>query len=169
MTQIGEHNMVMANTSAEQQNGRALFGSLAPLLGPFIGFGDCLAPQFPSGCFFWVDPNRQPVVGDLVWYHWSDAWCAELRTKWGVDFTGGAKWLRLMKGQRYLESNEGAVPLTDGWIIVGPVVATLEWRHPPGNLAATIAAQDALIAAATQRMDAAGAPSPLDAREAVRS
>jgi hypothetical protein len=115
--------MVMHDSTS---GSRALFADLSQYFGPLVGFGKCLEPQYPSGCLFWIDPHASPKVGDLVWYRWSDAWCAHLRKTLGPDFTftGGAKWLRAEKGRRYLESNEGRALLTSEWIIVGPVVAT---------------------------------------------
>ncbi len=162
--------MIMGNSAAIAAGSRALFADLGQFFGPLIGFGDCLAPQYPSGCLFWIDPTREPKVGDLVWYRWSDAWCAHLRKTLGPDFTftGGAKWLRYDKGKRYLESNEGRALLTSEWIIIGPVVATLEWRHPPERFAQLIKQQDAVIAAAAARADAAGMPSPVETQSGGR-
>jgi len=160
--------MNFLNGRVERQNLHVLLTSLAPLVGPRFGFGQCLAPEYPSGTLFWIDPERTPQDGDLVWYRWSEAWCAHLRQTYGVSFTGGAKYYRVKDDITYLESNEGMVPLTSEWIIEGVVAATFTFRHPPAQLAEVIARADAEIAEVERKMDATNAPSPLDAKGAVK-
>lgn len=153
--------------AAENANFGALLSSLQGLVGPRFGFGACLAPKYPSGTLFWIDPARTPVNGDLVWYRWPEAWCEHLRKTYGMAVTGGAKYWRVKGGKIFLESNEGMVPhKPDEWIIEGVVVGTFIFRHPPAGLAEVIACADADIAAAEAKL--AGGKTPLDDRGAVR-
>src|ERR1700733_15003555 len=123
--------MMIIQGIAEQMNMQALLGSLHGLVGPRIGFGACLAPKYPSGTLFWIDPNRKPEHGDLIWYRWPEAWCEHLKGTYGLTATGGAKYYKAKGGRVFLESNKGAVPLTADWIIEGVVAGTLTFRHPP--------------------------------------
>jgi hypothetical protein len=156
------------NGYAEQQNMGALLSSLAPLLGPRIGFGQCLAPKYPSGTLFWIDPTRKPQNGDLIFYHWPEKWCEHLRSIYGLTATGGAKFYRVKKGVVYLESNEGAVPLTPDWIIEGVVTGTFTFRYPPAEFAELIARADADIQRAEDKMKQTNARTPLDQKGAVK-
>jgi hypothetical protein len=155
--------------SPEQRNFQALFGSLMSFVGPRFGFGQCLAPKYPSGTLFWIDPARTPANGDLVWYHWPEAWCAHLRATYGIKVTGGAKYYRVKGGKTFLESNEGMVPYKpDDWIIEGVVVGTFTFRHPPPELAELITRADADIAEADRKRVANGNHTPLNDAGAVR-
>jgi hypothetical protein len=49
----------------------------------------------------------------------------------------------------YLDCNEGLLSLSaacESMIIIGPVVASLEWRHPPEDLAKLLRDQVAALA-----------------------
>ncbi len=156
-------------SSPEMQNLGALLQSLHPMVGPRFGFGHCLAPKYPSGTLFWIDPNRKPENGDLVWYHWPEPWCEHLRKTYGIMVTGGAKYYRVKGGNTYLESNEGMVPYRpDEWIIEGVVVGTFTFLHPPKQLADLIARADADIAEADRKRLAMKALTPLDDAGAIR-
>jgi hypothetical protein len=146
-----------------------LLHSLQSFIGPRFGFGHCLAPKYPSGTLFWIDPTRTPQNGDLVWYHWPEAWCEHLRKTYGITVTGGAKYFRTKGGKTFLESNEGMVPYKpDEWIIEGVVVGTFTFRHPPAVLAELIARADADIAEAEKKQQELKARTPLDDLGAVR-
>jgi hypothetical protein len=161
--------VTMELNTAEQKNFQALIGSLLSFVGPKFGFGHCLAPKYPSGTLFWIDPSRKPTNGDLVWYHWPEAWCAHLRETYGMIITGGAKYYRTKGGKTFLESNEGMVPYKpDEWIIEGVVVGTFTFRHPPAPLAEMIARADADIAEADRKQKQLKVRTPLDDAAAVR-
>lgn len=117
---------------------------------------------------FGFDPARTPENGDLVYYRWPDAWCEHLRSTYGLTATGGAKFYRIKKGVVYLESNEGAVPLTPDWIIEGVVTATFTFRHPPAEFAELIARAAASIASADRKMSETKARTPLDQKGAIK-
>jgi hypothetical protein len=136
--------------------------------GPVLSCGDCLAPEYPAGTMFWVDPERAPVDGDLVQYRFTDQWIAHLKEAHGIDVTGGFKYWRVINSTPMLESNEGIVPWTPEWIILGVVVATLHWRHPPEHMAARMAQNAQWVADAERRFKASGVRTPLDDVRAVR-
>jgi hypothetical protein len=147
----------------------SLISALAPLGEPRIGFGQCLAPRFPSGTLFFIDASRKPAHGDLVWYHWPEAWVKHLHETYGMVITGGAKYFRVKGDRHYLESNEGMVPYKpDEWIIEGVVVGTFTFRHPPPELAEAIKRADADIAEAERKQKALGVLTPLDDARSVR-
>ena len=134
-----------------------------------MGFGHCLAPRFPSGTLFWVDPARKPEPGDLIWYRWPEAWVKHLHDTYGMHVTGGAKYFRVKGGKQFLESNEGAIPFDpQQWIIQGVVIGTFTFRHPPPELAEAIKRADRDIAEAERKQKEIGATTPLDGRGAVR-
>lgn len=80
--------LVAHDCFAEPVRLRCPADSVAGLVGPIIGNGPCMEPQYPSGTAFWIDPMLPGRDGDLV-----------------------AVWISKPEMQRIVERNSGRA----GW------------------------------------------------------
>jgi hypothetical protein len=86
--------------------------SLADLVGPFLGRGDCLAPYFLNGDKTWIDPSVEPASGDFVMVSWSDDFFQLLMRKAGQQFLEETGRFPSGFAQKRLQRVDGAWLLT---------------------------------------------------------